>query len=209
MQNDENKFSNALSYFMMQYPNLWRKFFLRYKVDLGETFSVVREEASKIEDSKYNHKKLPSGGRIDLMLRTDRAIVVIENKIKSDINSIEEDCEGKQLRRYFNYAVWLSESKNSSDYKKERHFFILTPKYNQPSIEDKEMKELYSIITYADVYEYLTENFRSIQDDSNFVAFYDAMYRHTLDNVNDYLYYEMQEKFFRRIEELQKVEFKS
>ncbi len=206
IQNDENKFSNALSYFMMQYPNLWRKYFLRYNVDLGETFSIVREEASKIEETNYNHKKYPSGGRIDLMLRTDRAIVVIENKIKSDINSIEEDCEGKQLRRYFNYAVWLSENKKSSDYKKERHFFVLTPKYNQPSIEDKEMRELYTIITYADVYEYLTENFRYFQDDSNFVAFYEAMYRHTLDNVNDYLYYEMQEKFFRRIEELQKAE---
>ena len=39
--------------------------------------------------------------------------------------------------------------------------------------------------------------------DANFVAFYEAMYRHSLDNVNDYLYYEMQEKFFRRIKEMQ------
>ncbi len=29
-----------------------------------------------------------------------------------------------------------------------------------------------------------------------------AMYRHSLDNVNDYLYYEMQEKFYRRIKEM-------
>lgn len=205
IQNDENKFSNALAYFMMQYPHLWRNFFLRHGVDIGTAFSIAREEASKIEDSNYNHKKYPSGGRIDLMLRTDEAIVVIENKIKSDINSIAEDCEGKQLRRYYNYAVWLSENKKSSDYKKSKHFFVLTPKYNQPSIDDEEMKHLYSVITYADVYDYLTEYFRDIQGDSNFVAFYDAMYRHTLDNVNDYLYYEMQEKFFRRIKELRKA----
>lgn len=30
-----------------------------------------------------------------------------------------------------------------------------------------------------------------------------AMYRHSLDNINDYLYYEMLEKFFRRIKEMQ------
>ena len=202
IQNDENKFSNALSYFMMQYPKLWRKFFLNYGIDLGETFSISREESSKIEDSNYNHTKYPSGGRIDLMLRTKQDIVVIENKIKSDINSIEEDCEGKQLRRYYNYAVWLTKNKNGNDYNKEKHFFILTPKYNIPTIEDEEMKKLYHIITYADVYKYLSENLNQIKDDSNFIAFYEAMYCHTLDNVNDYLYYEMQEKFFRRIKEL-------
>jgi hypothetical protein len=202
IQNDENKFSNAISFFMMQYPMLWRNFFLRYSIDLGETFTVSREEASKIEDSNYDHTNNLSGGRIDLMLRTNNAIVVIENKIKSDINSIEDDCEGKQLRRYYNYATWLSDNKNGSDYKKEKHFFILTPKYNLPTIEDEEMKNIYTIITYADVYKYLTENYNAIKNDANFVAFYDAMYRHTLENVNDYLYYEMQEKFFRRIKKL-------
>jgi ATP-dependent Clp endopeptidase proteolytic subunit ClpP len=62
-------------------------------------------------------------------------------------------------------------------------------------------KELYTIITYADVYDYLTGKYKEFSSDSNFVAFYEAMYRHTHDNVNDYLYHEMQEKFFRRIRE--------
>lgn len=203
IQNDENKFSNALSYFMTQHPKLWRNFFLKYDVDLGETFTICREESSKIEDTNYNHTKYPSGGRIDLMLRTKQDMVVIENKIKSDINSIEEDCEGKQLRRYYNYTVWLSENKDGDDYNKKKHFFILTPKYNIPTIEDDEMKKLYQIITYADVYNYLTENLEQFKNDSNFVAFYEAMYRHTLENVNDYLYHEMQEKFFRKIKQLQ------
>lgn len=201
IQNDENKFSNALAYFMQQYPTLWSGFFAQYGVSLGEGFTVAREELSKIEDGKYNHKKFPSGGRIDLMVRTANELVVVENKIKSDINSIEEDCVGKQLRRYYNYAVWLSKNKECDDYKKTPHFFILTPKYNIPVIEDAEMKELYTIITYADVYDYLTGKYNEFRNDSNFVAFYEAMYRHTHDNVNDYLYHEMQEKFFRRIKE--------
>ena len=201
IQNDENKFSNALAYFMLQYRALWGEFFRRYNLELGDNFTVAREESSKIEDGKYNHKKFPSGGRIDLLVRTGNELVIIENKIKSDINSIEEDCEGKQLRRYYNYAVWLSKNKECDNYRKTPHFFILTPKYNIPVIEDAEMKELYTIITYADVYDYLTGKYNEFRNDSNFVAFYEAMYRHTHDNVNDYLYHEMQEKFFRRIKE--------
>lgn len=203
IQNDENKFSNALAYFMRQYPALWHAFFANYGVSLGENFTVSREESSKIEDNDYNHKDYPSGGRIDLLVRTANELVVIENKIKSDINSTEEDCEGKQLRRYYNYAMWLSNNKDGDDNGKQLRFFILTPKYNIPVIEDAEMRDLYTIITYANVYEYLTENRCVFAHDSNFIAFYEAMYRHTHDNVNDYLYHEMQEMFFRRIKELQ------
>ena len=206
IQNDENKFSNALAYFMLrpEYRRLWREFFAGIGVELGEGYTIAREEASKIEDSKVNPTKYPSGGRIDLMVRTSNSLVVIENKIKSDINSVEEDGEGKQLRRYYNYANWLATKKESADYGKQRHFIILTPKYNVPTVEDKEMASTYKVITYAHVYDYLTRHKHLFAADANFVAFYEAMYRHTLDNVNDYLYYEMQEKFFRRIKEMSK-----
>ena len=136
------------------------------------------------------------------MILCDVSIFSID-KIKSEINSIDEDCEGKQLRRYYNYAVWLSKNKECDDYGKVPRFFILTPKYNIPVIEDAEMRELYTIVTYADVYEYLTAKRAEFAGDSNFVAFYEAMYRHTHNNVNGYLYHEMQETFFRRIKELQ------
>lgn len=205
IQNDENKFSNALAYFMLrpEYRRLWRDFFAGFGIELGESYTIAREEASKIEDTKVNPTKYPSGGRIDLMVRTSNSLVVIENKIKSDINSVEEDGEGKQLRRYYNYANWLAAKRESSDYGKQCHFVILTPKYNIPTVEDQEMARTYKVITYAHVYDYLTQHKHQFAADANFVAFYEAMYRHSLDNVNDYLYYEMQEKFFRRIQEMQ------
>ena len=205
IQNDENKFSNALAYFMLrpEYRRLWRNFFAGFGIELGESYTIAREEASKIEDSKVNPTKYPSGGRIDLMVRTSNSLVVIENKIKSDINSVEEDGEGKQLRRYYNYANWLAAKRESSDYGKQRRFIILTPKYNIPTVEDQEMASTYKVITYAHLYDYLTQHKQAFSTDANFVAFYEAMYRHSLDNVNDYLYYEMQEKFFRRIQEMQ------
>ena len=205
IQNDENKFSNALAYFMLrpEYRRLWRDFFAGFGIELGENYTIAREEASKIEDTKVNPTKYPSGGRIDLMVRTSNSLVVIENKIKSDINSVEEDGEGKQLRRYYNYANWLAAKRESSDYGKQRHFVILTPKYNIPTVEDQEMASIYKVITYAHLYAHLTKHKHVFATDANFVAFYEAMYRHSLDNVNDYLYYEMQEKFFRRIQEMQ------
>lgn len=205
IQNDENKFSNALAYFMLrpEYRRLWRDFFAGFGIELGESYTIAREEASKIEDTKVNPTKYPSGGRIDLMVRTSNSLVVIENKIKSDINSVEEDGEGKQLRRYYNYANWLAAKRESSDYGKQRRFVILTPKYNIPTVEDQEMASTYKVITYAHVYDFLTQHKHVFATDANFVAFYEAMYRHSLNNVNDYLYYEMQEKFFRRIKEMQ------
>lgn len=201
IQNDENKISNALAYFMLreEYRNLWCEFFKRFDIELGKNYTITREETSKIKDSKIDAKK--SGGRIDLIIRTKDRLIVIENKIKSDINSIKEDGEGKQLRRYYNYANWLAANIESADYGKILHFVIITPKYNIPNIEDKDMRKVYKIITYADLYNFLSEREKELTDDENFVAFREAMYRHTHDNVNDYLYYEMQDKFLRRIKE--------
>lgn len=203
IQNDENKFSNALAYFMLrpEFQQLWQAFFAQYNIDLGDNYSITREESSKIEDPKVNHKKYPSGGRVDLMIRTSKDLVVIENKIKSDLNSIEEDGVGKQLRRYYNYVNWIASNRESLDRGKRTHFIILTPKYNIPTIDDEEMKNVYTIITYADLYNYLSKHLLEIERDANFKAFYEAMHRHTHNNVNDYLYYDMQEKFFRRIKE--------
>ena len=199
LQNDENRISNALAYFMLRkrYRSLWRDFFALHDIDLGEPYTITREESAKIE----SNKRLESGGRIDLMIRTKQSLIVIENKIKSDINSVEEDGDGKQLLRYYNYAHWLAGNKESKDYGKVCKFVILTPKYNIPTISHEKMQKEYRIITYADLYAFLSARKDEFTDDDNFVALYDVMHRHTHENVNDYLYHEMQEKFFRRIRE--------
>lgn len=201
IQNDENKFSNALSYFMLQpqYRKMWNQFFRRYDIDLGEEYTVTREEASKITDNTPEFKELASGGRIDLLIRDDNKFIVIENKIKSDINSVEEDGEGLQLERYWNYITWLSQTKEL--HRRGKHAFILTPDYNIPEIPQT-MKDEYRIMTYSELYGFLDENKHIFEGDANFCAFFDAMFRHTHNNVNDYLYYEMQDKFVRRINDI-------
>ena len=204
IQNDENRFSNAFSYFMTHnsYRDLWIGFFRkRCGVSLNRNFTVAREELSKIDDAKYN-KKYPGGGRIDLLIRDANNIIVIENKIRSDINKIESDKDSDQLERYYNYIVWqTNHRRDSADRNKNARFFILSPEYNKPIIDER-MRDNYTIITYKDVYEYLEENRVSFEKDSNFVAFFNAMLRHTYSNVADYLHKEMEDKFYSQIRAL-------
>ena len=199
IQNDENRFSYALAYFMTQpqYKKLWQNFFKQYGIKLGDNYTVTREESAKIEDNDWDHATKSSGGRIDLLIRDEKNIIVIENKIKSDINSIEGDSEGEQLGRYYNYVSWSTQV-GKPDEGREPRFLILTPNYNPPHIKSKDMEELYQVITYGDLHKFLKGR-NEVEADANFKAFFEAMHRHTHENVNDYLYYDMLEKFIRRI----------
>ena len=212
---DENRFSNALSYFMTQpkYKELWKDFFknvncqnlkegrdepLGLEVDFSQAYEVTREEDARIEDDTYKKNKgVTGGGRIDLVIRDRKNIIVIENKIKSDVNTVPRDPNNKtQLNRYVDYISW-SIAKGKEKENATPHFIILTPNYNIPEISD-EMKKHYKIVTYGNLYDFLKRR-KEVNADANFKAFFEAMERHTHKNVNDYLYYEMQEKFYRRI----------
>ena len=247
IQNDENRFSNALHYFMEQYPNLWVEFFAQegLNIELSDNFTVTREEEAKIKkatlgkkqmtqgeelsadsekDSTTNSDKsksceaLPSGGRIDLLIRDNKNIIVIENKIKSDINLNSEEQKKQQgqttnltskqnttqLDRYFNYINWRTGKYSDKegiptpygdDLGKTPHFFILAPNYNKPK---NTLSGVYKVITYKELYNFLKLR-PELEGDANFKAFFEAMHRHTHEYINDYLYYEMMEKFALRI----------
>ena len=112
IQNDENKFSNALSYFMMKYKDLWQRFFkeqLKIEEEI-EIVSVTREEDAKVDKDPW---KGVTGGRVDLLIRTQNSYIIIENKIGSSIirDKIEKGdgtkVEITQLERYYNYVEYL------------------------------------------------------------------------------------------------------
>ena len=65
------------------------------------------------------------------------------------------------------------------------------------------MNKKYKVITYRELYDFLKVRKSKSKVDANFDDFLDAMRRHTHYNVNDYLYYEMLEKFIRRINEVE------
>ena len=203
IQNNENCFSNALAYFMMQpqYYELWVEFFEKFKIDeefkinLDKDFSVEREASAKIEEdhNEEGHNTKPSGGRIDLLIRDGKNIIVIENKIKSDINSVAKDkFDCNQLDRYVNYIDWLK-SENE-----QGHFILLTPNYNVPTLKE-EMRNIYKIVTYGEVYDFLSQHKFKFENDLNFVAFFNAIKRHTFKTENEYYFQEMMEKFYRRL----------
>ena len=203
IQNNENCFSNALAYFMMQpqYYELWVEFFEKFKIDeefkinLDKDFSVEREASAKIEEdhNEEDHNTKPSGGRIDLLIRDGKNIIVFENKIKSDIYSVAKDkFDCNQLDRYVNYIDWLK-SENA-----QGHFILLTPNYNVPTLKE-EMRNIYKIVTYGEVYDFLSDYKHKFENDSNFIAFFNAIKRHTFETENEYYFQEMMEKFYRRL----------
>ena len=102
IQDDENKLSNALSYFIEKYPKIWIKYFKeKYNIELSKIDSVTREEDAKIDNSKCEDK---TGGRIDLLIRTPECYIIMENKIDSRI--IFQDGVS-QIQRYYNYVNYL------------------------------------------------------------------------------------------------------
>ena len=111
IQNDENKFSNALSYFMMKYKKLWKDFFkeqIKQMFDVDEEIEIVsveREEDAKVDEVGW---KDMTGGRVDLLIRTKNSYIIIENKIDSSIIVNEVNDENlTQLERYYNYVEYL------------------------------------------------------------------------------------------------------
>lgn len=215
IQNNENAFSDALKHFMEQsqpkYIELWQKFFREVKFSMLDDQYNCKPLNIKLEDycvarEEDISKNSPLSGRIDLVIRDKENIIVIENKIKSDINKIATDNTSTQLRRYYKYIEHKirHEDKENQDYGKIPHYILLTPKYNIPEIADEpnekvQMKDVYKIVTYEKLHKFIQEHISNFNDDRNFVDFHNAMFRHTLDNVNDYLYHDMMEKFINII----------
>ncbi|WP_033379045.1 PD-(D/E)XK nuclease family protein [Mesomycoplasma moatsii] len=130
--------SNLLAYFLERDQNLLNKFlkdFLNINIDEEEKFEIKREEKN-----------------IDILIISQRRIIVIENKIYSHINGIKNKNES-QLNRYFEY---VNSDKKYKDL--EKHFYLLIPEYS--SIEKEFITNLkygkeYMIVYYKNFYEIL------------------------------------------------------
>lgn len=198
---DENRFSNALSYFINKYPDLWHQFFSeKLNIDLGKIDSVTREENAKIDSGVFASK---TGGRIDLLIRTANCYIIVENKIDSSVIDIDGL---SQLERYYNYVNCQRRDKENAN--KHIEGFVLTPEYNKPDDQILKVKDTgfaYKPMTYKDMYDWLTKNAMTIlAEDINFKAFYDAMEKHTYKHKNLALYEEMKNRLFSRIKKCHK-----
>lgn len=105
LQRDENCFSDALKFFIDKDKDEWHQVLaeLCSGAKIGSICSIKREQDATITPKAGNtDKDKTKGGRIDLLIRTENAYIVIENKIKSDINSNKQG--EKQLNRYRAYV---------------------------------------------------------------------------------------------------------
>ena len=179
---------------MGKYPKLWAGFFRELDISINNTFTVSREVDAKINSEEYKEN---TGGRIDLLLSDDNTFIVIENKVKSDINKIERDLgvDQDQLDRYKNFIKYLIDN---NKVKNKYYLFVLSPDYSKLKIDnEKEFK----LLKYSQICNYLKDKIGNLGD-NDFMAFYYAMRRHSFEHESLCLYDDMKNIFYSRIEEL-------
>ena len=151
-ENDELIMSNLLAY----YFNYRHDMFVKFAEDvLGvhgfeNSFEIIRESVKNI----------------DLWIRDERHVLVIENKIKSGFNGKTDDGKN-QLNKYYEYTErYIKE--NGID---EAYYFVFVPNYNDLSMDDLMIKEKYKIIYYSEIYDFFRENAAEYLNDKYFSDF--------------------------------------
>lgn len=159
----ENTYSNFFYHFFETNHKLFQEFakdILGIK-NFSNTFTIAREEAA----------------RIDLLIYDDKNVIVIENKIKSDINGKKHDENDNittQLDKYYEYVTEQpKESGEDSKEKigewknkfgtKDKKFYIFAPKYNKLASEEKiilpryyptNKNAYYTVISYDKLFDF-------------------------------------------------------
>lgn len=186
---DELVFSNMIAYYFENDKELFQKFCKYLKSDKGsdkksdETIinNVAIKKLDKLtinETYEISREYKVDKGRIDILIRTDDSLFIIENKIKSDINGKQYDPYtgeySDQLINYYKYFNPDEKNEFDEDFKniKHQYYFIFTPNYNKidkekikkiinPSKEKNNEScniiDLYSIITYKDLYNFFSK----------------------------------------------------
>lgn len=187
-EDNELVFSNMLAYFF----NINRDAFSRFA---REVLSVNIQTDFAIEREKKN---------IDLLISDKNNAVVIENKIKSNINGINERHDiysnqvQSQLKKYYQFVT------TDDEYcKKTVSCFIFSPNYNRIDLSKFSCGEKYTVVYYREIYNFFVENRNLFDEVSYFEDFINAMHKHTMDYDNE-LEEEMQRRFQNTIYNVKK-----
>ncbi len=196
---DELAYSNAMAYFAKKYPEIAFKLLdqlTNIKDNYHRDFVVRREE---------NH--------IDLLFFNSGHLVIVENKIKSELNGIEKDDKGvivkTQLDDYYEAAKEIKERYKINCTKP--YFFIIAPDYStlkhyslahpNPFTKHLRIGEHFDLVFYSEIYNFLLPYLKKApySKDSLFVQFVKSLERHT-HPYDDGLWEMTVRKFFERIE---------
>ncbi len=181
-ENDELAFSNMFKYFFLAKPELLIKLFkqLNEQIELKDTIQVERE---------YKH--------IDIFITDGEKYIIIENKIKSEINYTN----GKsQLQKYVEALIDEKISKDNI------YCFLFKPDYHK--FEDSELiikadtvEKNYTPVNYSTIYRFFKDNESEFKNDNYFPFFLEAMVKHT-NEIDTDIEDRMKARFINRINEL-------
>ncbi len=178
-EDNELAFSNMFAHFF----NINREAFTRFASDV---LHIEIQTDFSIEREKKN---------IDLLISDENNAIVIENKIKSSINGIDDrhdiysDQVQSQLKKYYQFVTSDDEYR-----KKTASCFIFSPNYNRIELSKFSCGEKYTIVYYREICNFFVENKSLFDEVPYFDDFINAMYKHTKDYDND-LEEEMQRRF--------------
>lgn len=185
-ENDELVFSNLLAHYFEYNRGVFQELVKnKFGIDgFSSRFEIIRESVDNI----------------DLLVKDDEHVLVIENKIKSGINGIRDNDSYSQLNKYQDKIE--KRISNPDDefglYKKTPHYFIFTPNYNHIDISKYRLKKQYSIITYKELYDFFCNNAASYIDEKYFSDFLRGLRRHTM-SMAELNFSIMRSRFFERI----------
>lgn len=196
---DELAYSNAMAYFAKKYPEIAFKLLdklTNIKDAYHRDFIVRREE---------NH--------IDLLFYNSGHLVIVENKIKSDLNGVEKNADGQivktQLDDYYDAAIDIKERYKINCPKP--YFFIFAPDYSplkhyslahpNPFTKHIRIGKHFDLVFYSEIYDFLLPYLKKApySKDSLFVQFVKSLERHT-HSYDDGLWETTIRKFFERID---------
>ena len=185
-ENDELVFSNLLAHYFEYDKTIFQEF-VKNRLgidDFSSQFEIIRESVDNI----------------DLLIKDAKHVLVIENKIKSDINGIRNDGSYSQLNKYqdkIKERIHDPEDRFNL-YGKKPSFYIFTPNYNHIDISKYKLEKPYKIITYKEIYNFFQNNATSFISDKYFSDFLRGLERHTM-SMAELNFSIMRSRFFERI----------
>ena len=177
IQDKELPFSDALKYFIKKYPKMFTAFFKM--IPNGDGIKDVFREVKKV----------------DLTIECEKTLLVIENKIFSDLNGNEEETQLKKYQTLFESPVksdddeWLKNMKS----KKNKFYILLVPNHNNITLPQHCSNWLR--MEYKTLYDFIV-NSKEYNDDNELNEFAKALKPHT---ENDFNFSIMQKRFVRAI----------
>lgn len=165
-EDDELIFSNLLKYLLNAIPEKMPEF-------AKDIFGIENFQDKYIIKREYKN--------IDIVIEDENNIIVIENKIKSDINGKNKNNQESQLNKYEDI---ISREKGS----KSVEYFILAPNYK--NFKDE---KIWEIIKYNQIYEFFEKHKDSYKETKYFDDILSAMKKHTKDTDNIH-----EDEMFRR-----------